>query len=196
MCYVLNGRNKRNLYTLYIRRILRIRRILQEYGYVFKDPQSLPRQFLPYSNSQNIIGVNLLGNYSTSYYYFIDFNLLYLHTQPINEPIVVLTIRFRYIQPVYTRRIFIIIVVILELLYNIIAYILYNLYISAVYTNIILGKFKRLNFIIVYSLLTLTINNLLIVDFNNLQVASVNNPSAYIYTYKKYMLIEVYRPDP
>ena len=30
-----------------------------------KGPQSLPRQFLPCSESQNIIRVNLLGTYST-----------------------------------------------------------------------------------------------------------------------------------
>ena len=44
-----------------ITRILRIRRISQEYSCVFKGPQSLPRQFLPYSDSQNTIGVKSIG---------------------------------------------------------------------------------------------------------------------------------------
>ena len=58
--------------TLCILHTLRIRRISQEYGCVFKNPQSLPRQFLPCSNSQNIIRVNLLGNHSTSCYYVVN----------------------------------------------------------------------------------------------------------------------------
>ena len=84
MCYIRNIENGWNVRTLRTLRILRIRRILQEYGRVFKGPQSLPRQFFPCSDSQNIIRVNLLGNYSTSCYYVIDFTY-YLHTQPNNR---------------------------------------------------------------------------------------------------------------
>ena len=105
MCYVLNKRNKRNLYTLYITHILYItrilctRRILQEYSCVFKDRSPYCRQFPLYSDSQNTIGVNLLGNHSTSCYYVVI--LLYLHTQPIKESTVVFPIRFRHIIPIY-----------------------------------------------------------------------------------------------
>ena len=97
MLYVVYIVYKGNIRIIRITRILRIRRISQEYGRVFKGLQSLPRQFLSYSNSQNIIKVNLLGNYSTSYYYVVNFNLHYLYTQPINEPIIVPATRFRYI---------------------------------------------------------------------------------------------------
>ena len=34
--------------------------------------------YFPYSKSQNIIRVNLLGNYSTSYYYIVNFLFTYI----------------------------------------------------------------------------------------------------------------------
>ena len=61
-----------------------------------KDLSPYYRQFSPYSKSQNIIGVNLLGNHSTSCYYVVVFVLTYIPSLII-EPTVVPTIRFRYI---------------------------------------------------------------------------------------------------
>ena len=92
MCYIRNVVYESNVRTL------RIRRISQEYGRVFKGPQSLPRQFLFYSNSQNIIGVNLLGN-PTPPVVITLLTILYLYTQPINISIVVL------LQGVVTRSV-------------------------------------------------------------------------------------------
>ena len=63
-----------------------------------KDLSPYLRQFLPYSKSQNIIRVNLLGNHSTSCYIML-LTILYLYTQPINKPTIVFPIRFRYINP-------------------------------------------------------------------------------------------------
>ena len=48
-----------------------------------RDLSPYRRQFSPYSESQNTIGVNLLGNHSTSCYYVVD--LSYLYTQPIDR---------------------------------------------------------------------------------------------------------------
>ena len=60
-----------------------------------KDLSPYRRQFSPYSESQNIIRVNLLGNHSTSYYYIVKIVLTYIPSLII-EPTVVPTIRFRY----------------------------------------------------------------------------------------------------
>ena len=60
-----------------------------------KDLSPYRRQFSPYSKSQNIIGVNLLGNYSTSYYYIVDFLFTYTPSL-LTGPTVVTTIRFCY----------------------------------------------------------------------------------------------------
>ena len=60
-----------------------------------KDLSPYRRQFSPYSESQNTIRVNLLGNYSTSYYYVVDFLFTYIPS-PLIGPTVVLAIRFRY----------------------------------------------------------------------------------------------------
>ena len=60
-----------------------------------KDLSPYRRQFSPYSESQNTIGVNLLGNHSTSCYYIVDFVYTYIPS-PIIEPTVVPAIRFRY----------------------------------------------------------------------------------------------------
>ena len=60
-----------------------------------KDLSPYHRQFSPYSESQNIIGVNLLGNHSTSYYYVVDFVYTYIPS-PLTEPTVVPATRFRY----------------------------------------------------------------------------------------------------
>ena len=40
-----------------------------------KDLSPYLRQFLPYSNSQNTIRVNLLGNHSASYYYVVNYSI-------------------------------------------------------------------------------------------------------------------------
>ena len=61
--------------------------IFQELDYVFKET-TVPTQIVlfPYSNSQNIIRVNLLGNHSTSY--ITTLLIIYspfLYTQPINR---------------------------------------------------------------------------------------------------------------
>ena len=61
-----------------------------------KDLSPYRRQFSPCSESQNTIGVNLLGNYSTSYYYVVDFVLTYIPSL-LTEPTVVPATRFRYI---------------------------------------------------------------------------------------------------
>ena len=62
-----------------------------------KDLSPYYRQFSPYSESQNIIRVNLLGNHSTSYYYVVKTVLTYIPNLIIG-PTVVPTTRFRYIQ--------------------------------------------------------------------------------------------------
>ena len=54
-----------------------------------KDLSPYLRQFLPYSNSQNIIRVNLLGN-PTLLVVITLLTILYLYTQPINISTVVL----------------------------------------------------------------------------------------------------------
>ena len=54
-----------------------------------KDLSPYLRQFLPYSNSQNTIRVNLLGN-PTPLVVNTLLTILYLHTQPISAPTVVL----------------------------------------------------------------------------------------------------------
>jgi len=78
---VLNRRdvtfNTDNTYLIYKRGFLR------SIVVYLKDLSPYYRWFSPYSESQNTIGVNLLGNYSTSCYYVV--NLLYLHTQPIDR---------------------------------------------------------------------------------------------------------------
>ena len=58
------------------------------------------RQFSPYSKSQNTIRVNLLGNYSTSYYCIVNTVLTYIPSLIIG-PTVVSAIRFRYIFSYY-----------------------------------------------------------------------------------------------
>jgi len=47
-----------------------------------KDHSPYLDSSFPYSKSQNIIRVNLLGNYSTSYYLFIILLTSYLPIQP------------------------------------------------------------------------------------------------------------------
>ena len=60
-----------------------------------KDLSPYRRWFSPCSKSQNTIRVNLLGNYSTSYYYIVDTVLTYIPSLIIG-PTVVPTTRFRY----------------------------------------------------------------------------------------------------
>ena len=65
-------------------------------SYIFKDTRSLQIVSLLYSNSYNIIGVNLLGNHSTYYYYIIDYSIpIYLAYQEIHHSI-------SYKVPLYT----------------------------------------------------------------------------------------------
>ena len=54
-----------------------------------KDLSPYLRQFLPYSNSQNTIRINLLGN-PTPLVIIMLLTILYLYTQPINAFTVVL----------------------------------------------------------------------------------------------------------
>ena len=67
---VLNGRdvmfNIDNTYLTYKRGFLRSMVVY------LKDLSPYYRWFSPYSKSQNIIGVNLLGNHSTSYCYVVN----------------------------------------------------------------------------------------------------------------------------
>ena len=51
-----------------------------------KDHSPYLDSSLPYSESYNIIRVNLLGNYSTSYYYVINFLFTYIPSPLISLP--------------------------------------------------------------------------------------------------------------
>ena len=72
-----------SMYNTYNTYLIYKRGFLRSIVIYLKDLSPYRRQFSPCSKSQNTIRVNLLGNYSTSYYYIVV--LSYLYTQPNNR---------------------------------------------------------------------------------------------------------------
>jgi len=58
----------------------------RSYIIYLKDYNSYLDSSFLYSKSQNIIGVNLLGNHSTSYYYIVNFLFIYIPSLIISPP--------------------------------------------------------------------------------------------------------------